>query len=172
MSSSSYSKKSLSILALQLLLLLQTCLLSFACYVEYDWDCEGRTRSVTHIITHYTNGDTEYNANVVFHWGTTDTNLGSRTYSDETNEEIESYQYEEDGEYYVGYTVTFEEGSGCEGKISERYYLLSFEDRGCGEVEYEGSVPTREPTLTNVSGCLSIRQNGSYSFSLNLHPCS
>ena len=151
MSSQSYSKKILSVVLLQLVLLLQASVLTLACWVEYDWDCEGGSRSVTQSIKHYTDDNSEYEANVVFNWGIADTNLGYKTYSEETNEEIESYQYDGDGEYYSGYTVTFGEGSGCDGRVSERYYLISFEDRGCTEIEDDGTPPT------NVSVCcLSI----------------
>ena len=138
---------------LTVLLLLHTCLLSFACqyWAGHEWSCDGR--SVTYIITHYIdNGEElEYNATVVFHWGPTDTNLGSQTYSsDEINKETSTYQYDEEGEYNVGHTIIFEEGSGCEGRISESYTLLSLEDRWCAVVEFESSAPTLEPTEVSL----------------------
>ena len=65
----------------------------------------------------------EYEASIRFHWGAKDdTNFGTNTYATGEEQEIRSSEYyDEAGTYYIGYTVVFGEGSGCEGKSFQRY---------------------------------------------------
>ena len=93
----------------------------------------------------------EYEAEVKFHWGAKDdTNFGTNTYATGEEQEIRSSEYyDEAGTYYIGYTVVFGEGSGCEGKSFESYKPVTYTgasgQTSCGfDESFEGTnVPTR-----------------------------
>jgi len=141
-------------LATILILLLQAPVVTSKCSVKYSGGC-GADRSAESTITISLLDDTSgsnvqstYKATVIFHWGPTDTVVPSQSYK--TGDEIaqvENYKYQQGGEYYVGYTVEFGEGSGigCEGTRYTEYFLASFDDeeRNCDFVYHEGTnVPT------------------------------
>ena len=93
----------------------------------------------------------EYEADVTFHWGAKDdTNIGTNTYTTGDDQEVESSAYYDDaGTYYIGYTVVFGEGSGCEGEKFTKYkpvtYTGAIGQTSCGfDDSVEGTnVPTR-----------------------------
>mmetsp|Transcript_29807 Transcript_29807/g.62789 ORF Transcript_29807/g.62789 Transcript_29807/m.62789 type:complete len:176 (-) Transcript_29807:39-566(-) len=134
-----------------LLLFLSQAALSIACYIEYEykWNCLNQGGSFTINVTHYLEEDEqgqEYDAHVIFDWGESVTDLGMETYAEEYNQVIQTHRYLEDGEYYAGYTVKFDEDLGCNREISERNFKVWFDNGDCGAEKYAGDVPTRTPT--------------------------
>ena len=149
---------SLQLYTVLLLVLLQASSVLSSCDISYKLGCSRSPRSATSTVTFLDiGGEPEYNAAITFHWGPSDTELGSKTYT--SGEEIvegAEYSYDENGAYYMGYTIHFGEGSDCEGKTKFQYYVLTFpEDTSadCEFVKYDGTdVPTM--IITDVSLCI------------------
>lgn len=64
---------------------------------------------------------------------------------------VDSFTYMNQGEYYVGYTVVFGKGSGCEGMTFQGYKLVWYDDgsKSCDVVDDE-SVSSSENLLFSL----------------------
>lgn len=117
----------LSTLFLILLLLQPTVVVP--CRVSHNYSCNKvGDLSVSQTITFDAGVEEEYEADVTFHWGAKDdTNFGTNTYTTGDDQEVESSAYYDDaGTYYIGYTVVFGEGSGCEGEKFTKYKPVTY----------------------------------------------
>ena len=100
---------------------------------------------------------TNYDANVGYHWGgiKEDTQVsGKYNMADNTGEMEEiarTHTWSGPGEYYSGYTVTFDESIGCDTPMHVDYWLVYFypDDSECGFMDVDGSnVPTASVTMS------------------------
>jgi hypothetical protein len=101
-----------------------------------------------------------YDANVKYHWGgiKEDTKFsGTYNMADNTGEIMEeiarTHTWLEPGEYYSGYTVTFDESIGCDTPMHVDYWLVYFypDDRECGFMDVDGSnFPTASVAMSAV----------------------
>jgi hypothetical protein len=112
-----------------------------------------------------------YDADISFHWGQARDTKISHTYTANSGEVrvLRSHTWDEDGDYYAGYTVSFAGGIGCQKRLHRDYFVVWFGD-GCGFSEFEGSTvptmsaadvststPTQADTVVSVF-CLFIRR--------------
>jgi len=136
--------------ALLLLLSLRATVVSSAqCSVRLRQECEYdnsgyTTKTILFLAVEDADAPT-YDADISFHWGRAEDTKISRNYSANTGGEVtvlRSHTWDEEGDYYAGYTVSFEGGIGCEKRLHRDAYVVWFGD-GCGFGEFEGStVPT------------------------------
>ena len=98
-----------------------------------------------------------YDATIRFHWGgASDYTIGPSSYAPyvEHTKTDSNYYLEENGEYYVGYTVQFDNVS-CSRKTYTGYKRVVFRSGSCYFEDFEGTnVPTNGET--NVSYYLFI----------------
>lgn len=141
-------------LSLLLPLLRANIVISTSCQFNYEVDCNNPYSAnawVTFI-------DPNYFASVTFHWGQQNTDMGLQQYSSSTQSYVgDFFNFGTVGEFNVGATVTFGEGSGCNGQMIRRNQTLWFEESACGlsgEGE-ETNVPTVSPA--NIIGATTPR---------------
>lgn len=137
-------KQALSLLLL-LLLLPSSFVASSACQFDYDVDCNNPYSANAWV----TFVEPNYDASVVFHWGQEDTDFGPQTYDSSTSPWVgDFFDFGTKGEFTVGATVTFGEGSDCNGQSISRNQTIWFEESACGlgGGDDEGTnIPTTSP---------------------------
>mmetsp|Transcript_36865 Transcript_36865/g.77827 ORF Transcript_36865/g.77827 Transcript_36865/m.77827 type:complete len:979 (-) Transcript_36865:324-3260(-) len=142
-------------------LALQAAIVTSECNVSWDVSCNrlSLTSEITLSLVDDVSGadvSDEYEASIVFHWGdgAKFTELGSdQSYETGLDHVLtEDHSYENDGEYYVGYQVTFGAGAGngCEDETFGGYKILWFDNvaKTCGfkSVPEDWEPPTISPT--------------------------
>ena len=135
--------------ALLLLFSLRATIVSSAqCSVRLRQECEYDNSGFTaKTILYLTVEDADvstYDADISFHWGRAEDTKISRNYTANSGEVtvLRSHTWDGDGDYYAGYTVSFEGGIGCEKRLHRDASVGWFGD-GCGFSEFVGStVPT------------------------------
>ena len=111
---------------------------------ECEYDSSGYTAKTILFLAVEDADASTYDADISFHWGQAEDTKISDTYAANSGEvEVSrSHTWDEEGDYYAGYTVSFEGGIGCEKRLHRGAYVVWFGD-GCGFGEFEGStVPT------------------------------
>jgi hypothetical protein len=144
--------------ALLLLFSLRATIVSSAqCSVRLRQECEYDNSGFTaKTILYLTVEDADvstYDADISFHWGRAEDTKISRNYTANSGEVtvLRSHTWDGDGDYYAGYTVSFEGGIGCEKRLHREAYVVWFGD-GCGFSEFEGSTV---PTMSAVDALTS-----------------
>jgi hypothetical protein len=128
--------------------LLQANIVISTCQFNYEVDCNNPYSANAWV----TFVDPNYFASVTFHWGQDNTNIGTQEYSSSTSLYVgDFYNFGTVGEYNVGATVTFGEGSGCYGQTIRRNQTLWFEESACGLSGDENGDGTNVPTLSPVA---------------------
>ncbi len=143
--------------ALLLLLSLRATVVSSAqCSVRLRQECEYdnsgyTTKTILFLAVEDADAPT-YDADISFHWGRAEDTKISRNYSANTGGEVtvlRSHTWDEEGDYYAGYTVSFEGGIGCEKRLHRDAYVVSFPVDG-GDCVYYESEGSTVPTMSAV----------------------
>ena len=147
--------------ALLLLFPLQATVVSSAqCSVrlrqECEYDSSGYTTKTILFLSVEDADVSTYDADISFHWGQAEDMTVSDTYTANAGEEevSSSHTWDEDGDYYAGYTVSFEGGIGCEKRFHQGAYVVYFpiDEGDCLFYESEGSAI---PTMSAVDALTS-----------------
>jgi hypothetical protein len=143
--------------ALLLLLSLRATAVSSAqCSVRLRQECEYdnsgyTTKTILFLAVEDADAPT-YDADISFHWGRAEDTKISRNYTANTGGEVtvlRSHTWDEEGDYYAGYTVSFEGGIGCEKRLHRDAYVVSFPVDG-GDCVYYESEGSTVPTMSAV----------------------
>lgn len=130
------SSSRLSILA-TLLLLSSRFYATSACGFYFSVGCEGSfPYTATNTLTLTLSGEAE----VIYHWTEKNTYSGTVSLNGEETLDAVSFDYGKTGEYYVGATVIWGDGSGCEGTQGEDFSLISFTGNSC-DVDDDAEPP-------------------------------
>jgi hypothetical protein len=147
--------------ALLLLFSLRATVVSSAqCSVRLRQECEYDSTGYTeYTILYLTVEDADvptYVADILFHWGQAEDTKISDTYTANSGEVtvLRSHTWDEGGDYYAGYTVSFEEGIGCEKRLHRDAYMVSFPVDG-GDCVYYESEGSTVPTMSAVDALTS-----------------
>ena len=143
--------------ALLLLFSLRATIVSSAqCSVRLRQECEYDNSGFTaKTILYLTVEDADvstYDADISFHWGRAEDTKISRNYTANSGEVtvLRSHTWDGDGDYYAGYTVSFEGGIGCEKRLHRDAYAVSFPVDG-GDCVYYESEGSTVPTMSAVA---------------------
>jgi hypothetical protein len=139
--------------ALLLLLSLRATVVSSAqCSVELreecEWDSTGYYATTILFIAVADADVSEYDADISFHWGgAADTKVFGTYAADAGEEEVSrTHVWEEGGDHYAGYTVSFDGGIGCDTRVHSDYFVVHYDD----ECSFEDFVGSNVPTMSAV----------------------
>ena len=121
-----------------------------SCQFNYEVDCNNPYSANAWV----TFVDPDYVASVTFHWGQENTDIGPQEYSSTSSQTYvgDFFNFGKVGEFNVGATVTFGEGSSCNGQVIRRNQTIWFEESACGlsgEGE-ETDAPSVSPVVDNI----------------------
>ncbi len=121
-----------------------------SCQFNYEVDCNNPYSANAWV----TFVDPDYVASVTFHWGQENTDIGPQEYSSTSSQTYvgDFFNFGKVGEFNVGATVTYGEGSSCNGQVIRRNQTIWFEESACGlSGEGEGTdAPTMSPVVDNI----------------------
>ena len=123
---------------------------------ECEYDSSGYTAKTILFLAVEDADASTYDADISFHWGQAEDTKFSDTYPANSGEvEVSrSHTWDEEGDYYAGYTVSFEGGIGCEKRLHREAYEVSFPVDGSDCVYYESEGST-VPTMSAVDAFTS-----------------
>ena len=124
---------------------------------ECEYDSSGYTAKTILFLAVEDADASTYDADISFHWGRAEDTKISRNYNANTGGEVtvlRSHTWDEEGDYYAGYTVSFEGGIGCEKRLHREAYEVSFPVDGSDCVYYESEGST-VPTMSAVDAFTS-----------------
>ena len=137
-------------LSLLLPLLQVNIVICTSCQFNYEVDCNNPYSANAWV----TFVDPNYIASVTFHWGQENTEIGPQEYSSTSSQTNvgDFFSFGKVGEFNVGATVSFGEGSSCNGQVIRRNQTLWFEESACGlSGEGEGTnAPTVSPVVDSI----------------------
>ena len=118
---------------------------------ECEYDNSGYTTKTILFLTVEDADASTYDADISFHWGQTEDTKISDTYAANSGEVtvLRSHTWDGDGDYYAGYTVSFEGGIGCEKRLHRDAYAVFFPVDG-GDCVYYESEGSTVPTMSAV----------------------
>ena len=129
--SSSSSNNRLSILS-TLLLLSSRFYTSSACKFSFSIECNGSfPYTATNTVTLTAFGEAE----VIYHWTKENTSSGTVSLNGQETLDTASFNFEEPGGYFIGATVVWGDGTGCEGTQSDDFSFISFTGNSCDVID-------------------------------------
>ncbi|KAL3763466.1 hypothetical protein ACHAW5_002718 [Stephanodiscus triporus] len=111
---------------------------------ECEWDSTGYYATTILFLAVADADVSEYDADISFHWGgAADTKVSYANAANAGEEEVSrTHVWDEGGDHYAGYTVSFDGGIGCDTRLHTDYFVVHYDDE-CAFEDFAGSnVPT------------------------------